>query len=83
MNSRTCSRRKSGKPRLSKDYPAVSVSATAFPASGVQGKPRIGLYALNMLPISYAGLALLLLGITFLVVEIFNPTIVLGLGGLA
>jgi membrane-bound serine protease (ClpP class) len=36
-----------------------------------------------MLPISYAGLALLLLGITFLVVEIFNPTIVLGLGGLA
>jgi membrane-bound serine protease (ClpP class) len=43
----------------------------------------LGLYALNMLPISYAGLALLLLGITFLVVEIFNPTIVLGLGGLA
>jgi membrane-bound serine protease (ClpP class) len=43
----------------------------------------LGLYALNMLPINYAGLALMLLGIGFLVVEIFNPTIVLGLGGVA
>jgi membrane-bound serine protease (ClpP class) len=41
----------------------------------------LGLYALNMLPINYAGLALLLLGLTFLVVEAFNPTIVLGVGG--
>jgi membrane-bound serine protease (ClpP class) len=41
----------------------------------------LGLYALNMLPINYAGLALMLLGITFLVVETFNPTVVLGLGG--
>ena len=43
----------------------------------------LGLYALNMLPINYAGLALMLLGIAFLIVEIFNPTVVLGLGGVA
>jgi membrane-bound serine protease (ClpP class) len=43
----------------------------------------LGLYALNMLPINYAGLALILLGIAFLVVETFNPTVVLGLGGVA
>ena len=42
----------------------------------------LGLYALNLLPIDYAGLALMLLGIAFLVVEAFNPTVVLGLGGL-
>ena len=43
----------------------------------------LALYALNTLPIDYAGLALMLLGIAFLVVEAFNPTVVLGLGGLA
>jgi membrane-bound serine protease (ClpP class) len=43
----------------------------------------LGLYALNTLPIDYTGLALILLGIAFLVVEAFNPTVVLGLGGLA
>ena len=43
----------------------------------------LGLYALNLLPINYAGLALMLLGIAFLVVEAFNPTVVLGLGGVA
>ncbi len=42
----------------------------------------IGLYALNLLPINYFGLALVLLGIVFLTVEAFNPTVVLGLGGL-
>jgi membrane-bound serine protease (ClpP class) len=54
-------------------------------APGVIGTicPLLGLYALNMLPINYAGLALMLLGIAFLVVEIFNPTVVLGLGGVA
>ncbi|TIN23850.1 MAG: nodulation protein NfeD [Mesorhizobium sp.] len=43
----------------------------------------LGLYALNLLPINYAGLALMLLGIAFLVIEAFNPTVVLGLSGVA
>jgi membrane-bound serine protease (ClpP class) len=43
----------------------------------------LGFYALNMLPIDYAGLALMLMGVLFLVVEAFNPTLVLGLGGIA
>jgi membrane-bound serine protease (ClpP class) len=42
----------------------------------------LGLYALNMLPINYAGLGLILLGITLLVIEAFNPTVVLGVGGI-
>jgi membrane-bound serine protease (ClpP class) len=43
----------------------------------------LGLYALNMLPINYTGLALMLLGIAFLIFETFNPTVVLGVGGVA
>lgn len=42
----------------------------------------LGLYALNLLPIDYTGLALMLLGLTFLVVEAVYPTVVLGAGGL-
>jgi membrane-bound serine protease (ClpP class) len=41
----------------------------------------VGLYALNLLPIDYAGLALMLLGIGMLVVEALNPTVAIGLGG--
>jgi membrane-bound serine protease (ClpP class) len=41
----------------------------------------LGLYALNLLPINYAGLALTLVGIALLVFEVFNPTVVLGVGG--
>lgn len=52
-------------------------------APGVIGTVSLllGLYALNLLPIDYTGLALMLLGIGFLVIEAFNPTVVLGLGG--
>ncbi|MBR0713148.1 nodulation protein NfeD [Bradyrhizobium liaoningense] len=42
----------------------------------------LGLYALNLLPINYAGLALMLVGIVLLAIEAFNPTVVIGLGGL-
>ena len=42
----------------------------------------LGLYALNMLPVDYTGLALMFLGLAFLVAEAFTPTVVLGIGGL-
>ena len=43
----------------------------------------LALFALQMLPVSYAGLALILLGIAFLVAEAFLPSFgVLGLGGI-
>lgn len=42
----------------------------------------IGLYALNLLPINYAGLALMLIGIVLLAIEAFNPTVVIGFGGI-
>lgn len=41
----------------------------------------IGLYALNLLPINYAGLGLMLVGIALLAIEAFSPTVVIGLGG--
>jgi membrane-bound serine protease (ClpP class) len=41
----------------------------------------LGCYALNLLPINYAGLGLMLLGIALLTIEAFNPTVVLGFGG--
>lgn len=41
----------------------------------------LGLYALNMLPINYAGFALMLVGIALLAFEAFNPTVVIGIGG--
>jgi membrane-bound serine protease (ClpP class) len=44
----------------------------------------LGLYALNQLPLNYAALALLAVGIACLVAEAFTPTFgVLGAGGLA
>ena len=44
----------------------------------------VALYALQLLPINYAGIALILLGVTFLVAEAFMPSFgALGLGGIA
>ncbi len=57
---------------------------TYFP--GVLGSISllVGLYALNLLPISYAGAALLLLGMAMMLAEAFLPTFgVVGIGGIA
>ena len=43
----------------------------------------LGLYALNQLPFNYTGLALLLIGVAFMIAEAFTPTFgVFGVGGL-
>ena len=43
----------------------------------------LGLFALNMLPVNYAGLTLVLLGLAFLVAEVFLPSYgSLGVGGI-
>ncbi len=43
----------------------------------------LGLYALNQLPLDYAGLALIALGVAFMVMEAFTPTFgIMGFGGL-
>jgi membrane-bound serine protease (ClpP class) len=57
-----------------------------FVAPGVIGAIclLLALFALQMLPVNYAGLALILLGVAFLAAEAFLPSFgVLGLGGLA
>lgn len=56
-----------------------------FGVPGVIGAISLltAMFALNMLPVDYAGLALILLGIAFMVAEVFVPSFgILGLGGL-
>jgi membrane-bound serine protease (ClpP class) len=43
----------------------------------------VGLYALHLLPISYAGAGLVALGVALMVGEAFAPSVVLGTGGIA
>ncbi len=55
-------------------------------APGVVGSISllVGLFALNLLPLNYAGMGLLLLGVALLVAEAFAPSFgVLGIGGIA
>ncbi|MWV15013.1 nodulation protein NfeD [Pseudomonas sp. L-22-4S-12] len=59
------------------------------PGSGVGGVLGgicliLGLYALQLLPVNYAGVALILLGLAFMAAEAFLPSFgVIGLGGVA
>jgi membrane-bound serine protease (ClpP class) len=61
-------------------------SSPSFGLAGVAGGIclLLGLYALQLLPINYAGLGLILLGLALMIVEAFMPSFgVLGIGGIA
>ena len=61
-------------------------SSPSFGVAGVAGGIclLLGLYALQLLPINYAGLGLILLGLALMVAEVFMPSFgVLGIGGIA
>ena len=60
-------------------------SNPGFVLPGVAGAIALllGLFALHMLPVNYAGLALVLLGLAFMIAEVFLATFgVLGVGGI-
>ncbi len=64
----------------------LQFSNTGFVLPGVVGAVclTVALFGLQMLPINYAGLALILLGVAFLIAEALLPSHgVLGLGGVA
>jgi membrane-bound serine protease (ClpP class) len=59
-------------------------TSSGFGIAGVLGGIclLLGLYALHMLPLNYAGLGLILLGTAFMIAEAFAPSFgVLGIGG--
>ncbi|VTU22041.1 hypothetical protein H4CHR_00910 [Variovorax sp. PBS-H4] len=61
-------------------------SSPGFVLPGVVGaiSLMLALFGLQMLPVNYAGLALILLGVAFLIAEAFLPSFgALGLGGIA
>jgi membrane-bound serine protease (ClpP class) len=61
-------------------------SSPSFGVAGVAGGIclLLGLYALQLLPINYAGLGLILLGLALMIAEAFMPSFgVLGIGGIA
>jgi membrane-bound serine protease (ClpP class) len=60
-------------------------SSPSFGVAGVAGGIclLLGLYAMQLLPISYAGLGLILLGLALMIAEAFLPSFgVLGIGGI-
>jgi len=60
-------------------------SSPGFGVAGVAGGIclLLGLYALQLLPINYAGLGLILLGLALMIAEAFLPSFgVLGIGGI-
>ncbi|WP_345540384.1 nodulation protein NfeD [Variovorax defluvii] len=62
------------------------LSSPGFVLPGVVGAVclTVALFGLQMLPVNYAGLGLILVGVAFLVAEAFLPTFgALGLGGIA
>jgi membrane-bound serine protease (ClpP class) len=58
-------------------------SSPSFGVAGVIGgiSLLLALFALQLLPTNYAGLALIALGVAMLVAEAMSPTLVLGIGG--
>lgn len=64
----------------------LEFGSPGFGVAGVLGAIALltGLYALQLLPVNYAGMALILLGVGFMVAEAFAPSFgLLGLGGVA
>ena len=58
-------------------------SNPGFVLPGVVGAISLllAMYALQMLPVNYAGLGLIILGLVLMIAEVFMPSFVLGIGG--
>ena len=67
------------RPAQEMSWTAYAVAVLVFSATSV-----LALYALQVLPVNYAGLALVLLGLMFMIAEAFVPSVgILGVGGVA